>query len=142
MNKFIHMHLLKFLLFVVLFFNLNMNWFSAGINKDWIAISDKEQLNVIIQESATIPVIIYKHSTRCSLSSMTKNTLDKGWGQLKPHAKLYFLDLLRHREVSTLIAERFNVRHQSPQILIIKNGQSVFDTSHYDIDVETILENL
>lgn len=142
MNKFILMHLLKILLFVVLFFNLNMNWFSAGSNNNWITLTDKEQLKVIIKESETIPIIIYKHSTRCGLSSMTKNILDKGWEQLEPHAKLYFLDLLRYREVSTMIAERFNVRHQSPQILIIKNGQSLYNASHYNINVEEILEHL
>jgi len=142
MNKFIRMHLMTLSLFVVLFFNLNMDWLSAGNNNDWIMLTDKEQLKMIIKESETIPIIIYKHSTRCGLSSMTKNMLDKGWGQLKPHSKLYYLDLLRYREVSRMIAEKFNVRHQSPQILIIKKGESVFDTSHFNINVEAILENL
>jgi len=142
MNKFIIMYLMKFLLFVTLFFNINMDWFSTGINEEWIKLTEIGQLKEIIQESDTTPVIIYKHSTRCGLSSMAKNILDKGWGKLRPHAKLYFLDLLQYRNVSTLIAERFNVRHQSPQILIIKKRQSIYNASHYDIKVETILEHL
>jgi len=119
-----------------------MGWFSVGINEEWISLNNKEQLNMLIRESETNPVIIYKHSTRCGLSSMAKNILDKGWGKLKLHTRLYFLDILRYRELSTMIAERFQVVHQSPQILIIKNGQSVFDTSHYSINLEIIFENL
>jgi bacillithiol system protein YtxJ len=136
------MYHLTFLLFVVLFFNLNMNWFSDGINDEWTALSDQAQLEVIIQESDTIPVIIYKHSTRCGLSTMTKNILDKNWGELRSHVKLYYLDLLRYRDVSNMIAESFKVRHQSPQILIIKKRQSVYDASHNNIKVKSILENL
>jgi bacillithiol system protein YtxJ len=134
--------MIKYLFIVILFFVLNMNWIFSDINDEWVALTDKEQLNEIIRESDALPVIIYKHSTRCGLSSITKNTLDKGWDDLQPRAKLYFLDLIRYREISTLVAERFRVRHQSPQILIIKNGRSVFDASHHNINVETILENL
>jgi bacillithiol system protein YtxJ len=119
-----------------------MNWFTSSINEDWIKLTDIEQLNEIIQESKTMPVIIYKHSTRCGISTMAENNLEQGWDQLKPHAKFYYLDLIRYRDVSTAIAETFYVRHQSPQILIIKNGRSVYDVSHYDIKVEAILENI
>ena len=119
-----------------------MSWFSFGINDAWITLSDKEQLNEIIRESEKTPVVIYKHSTQCGLSSMTKNILDEGWVQLKPHTRFYFLDILSYRDISNRIADTFNVSHQSPQILIIKNGQSVFNTSHHNINVETILEHL
>ena len=127
------------ILFAIFF---NMNWFTSSINEDWIKLTDIEQLNEIIQESKTTPVIIYKHSTRCGISTMAENNLEQGWDQLKPHAKFYYLDLIRYRDISTAIAETFNVRHQSPQILIIKNGRSVYDVSHYDIKVEAILENI
>ena len=119
-----------------------MNWFSRDINKDWISLTEPQQLNGLVKESSSIPVIIYKHSSRCGLSAMTENKLEEGWELLQPKVKLYFLDLIRDREVSKSVAERFNVRHQSPQILIIKNGICVYNSSHYEINVKTILENI
>jgi bacillithiol system protein YtxJ len=119
-----------------------MNWFSKDTNKDWIHLSELEQLNELIAESRSIPVVIYKHSSRCGLSFMTENKLEEGWDVLHPKVRLYFLDLIRYREVSTVVAERFNVSHQSPQILIIKNGICVYNSSHHEINVDTILKNL
>lgn len=119
-----------------------MNWFSRDINKDWVHLSEVEQLNELITESSSIPIVIYKHSSRCGLSFMTENKLEEGWEMLQPKVRLYFLDLIRYREISTAVAERFNVRHQSPQILIIKNGNCVYNTSHHEINVNTILKNL
>jgi len=130
------------LILFAIFFNMNMNWFTSSINEDWIKLTDIEQLNEIIQESETMPVIIYKHSTRCGLSTRAENNLDQGWDQLKPRVKFYYLDLIQYRDVSSAIAEKFGVRHQSPQILIIKNGRSVYDVSHYDIKIDSILQNI
>ncbi len=133
---------MKLVLFVLVFFSFGMNWFSKDTNKDWIHLSEPGQLSGLVAESNSIPVIIYKHSSRCGLSFMTENKLEEGWDVLQPKVKLYFLDLIRYREVSTAVAERFNVRHQSPQILIIKNGICVYNTSHHKINVNTILKNL
>jgi bacillithiol system protein YtxJ len=133
---------MKLVLFILVFFCLAMNWFSRDINKDWVHLSEVEQLNELITESSSIPIVIYKHSSRCGLSFMTENKLEEGWEMLQPKVRLYFLDLIRYREISTAVAERFNVRHQSPQILIIKNGNCVYNTSHHEINVNTILNNL
>ena len=119
-----------------------MNWFSKDLNKDWGYLSEPEQLNELISESSSIPVVIYKHSSRCGLSYITKNKLDEGWEALRSEVRLYFLDLIRYREISSAVAKRFNIRHQSPQILIIKNGICVYNTSHHEINVDTILSNL
>ena len=133
---------MKLVLFVLVFLSFDMNWFSKDTNKDWIHLSKPDQLNGLIAESDSIPVVIYKHSSRCGLSFMTENKLNDGWEVLQPKVRLYFLDLIQYREVSSAVAERFNVRHQSPQILIIKNGICVYNTSHHEINVETILKNL
>ena len=133
---------MKLVLFVLVFFSAGMNWFSKDINKDWVHFNEADQLNELIKESGSIPVVIYKHSSRCGLSFMTENKLEEGWDVLQPKVKLYFLDLIRYRDISTAVAQRFNVRHQSPQILIIKNGICVYTTSHHEISVDTILENL
>ena len=129
-------------LFVLVFFYLGMNWFSKELNRDWIHLSEPEQLNELISESSSIPIVIYKHSSRCGLSFITESKLEEGWETLQPKVKLYFLDLIRYREVSSAVAKRFNVRHQSPQILIIKNGVCVYDTSHHEITVDTILNHI
>jgi bacillithiol system protein YtxJ len=119
-----------------------MNWITRNVNKDWIQLREVGQLDALVHESETTPVIIYKHSTRCGLSSMAERNLEEDWERLKPVVKLYYLDLIRYREVSDSVAERFNVRHESPQILIIRNGRSIYDASHHSINVDDIMAHI
>lgn len=105
---------------------------------NWIDLADEAQLETIKQESATQPVVIFKHSTRCSISVMAKNRLDKA---AQPEGiKFYYLDLLQHRNISGKIAEDFHVHHESPQVLLIKNGECTYDESHNGIYLEEIVE--
>lgn len=106
---------------------------------NWNKLNDSAQLEEIKKESHNYPVLILKHSTRCSISSATLGRLERSWkqeevGDLKP----YFLDLIAYRPISNQIAEDFGVWHESPQALIIRNGESVYDTSHFDISFDTI----
>lgn len=105
----------------------------SGANIDWKMLTDVSQLGDIITESGAKPVIIFKHSTRCGISRMT---LKKFGNDYALHDKVtsYFLDLLAHRDVSNAISQQFNVEHQSPQLLLIKDGKSVYDVSHDGID--------
>ena len=100
---------------------------------EWNALTSISQLDDIIAESAEMPVLIFKHSTRCGISRMALRGFELDF---KPDdgMKPYYLDLLHFREVSDAIASRFGVVHQSPQILLVKDGQSIYDTSHGDID--------
>lgn len=107
---------------------------------NWIPIQNEEQLNEIISSSAKKPKVIFKHSTRCSISSMAKNRLDKR--EAPEGIDFYYLDLLKYRNISNKIAADFKVPHQSPQILIIQNGQSVYDESHSGITMEDIEEQV
>lgn len=102
---------------------------------NWIALTNENQLDAIQAESQTQPVVIFKHSTSCSISRATLDRLERNWKQedLLP-VKSYFLDLLSYRKISNEIASTFNVEHESPQILLIKNGKSVYDKSHFEID--------
>ncbi len=105
---------------------------------NWIDLSNEAQLETIKQESATQPVVIFKHSTRCSISVMAKNRLDKS---AQPEGiKFYYLDLLQHRNISNKIAEDFHVHHESPQVLLIKNGECIYDESHNGIYLDEIVE--
>ena len=100
---------------------------------NWIPLSSEEQLKVIIEKSATIPQVIFKHSTRCSTSSMVLHRLERS--DAPENMDFYFLDLLRYRDISNRIADNFQVYHQSPQILLIKNGECIYDESHMAIQI-------
>jgi bacillithiol system protein YtxJ len=109
---------------------------------DWQLLNTEEGLDDLKAKSVDKPQIIFKHSTRCSISAMAKRRLERNWNIDESQAVIHYLDLIAYRSVSNKVADDFGVTHQSPQLLIIKNGQSVFDTSHNDIDVATIAENL
>ncbi|MNX95981.1 hypothetical protein D3C86_1282780 [compost metagenome] len=94
-------------------------------------------MDSIVEESEEKPIVIFKHSTRCSISRMALKNFEREYSD-ENVASLYFLDLLSHRDVSNEIAQRFHVIHQSPQLLLIKNGQSVYDVSHSEIDAEAL----
>lgn len=98
----------------------------------WRPLTDVGQLNEIINESTEKPVAIFKHSTRCGVSRMTLKQFENEYDM---HDKItpYFLDLLEHRHLSDAVASRFSVQHESPQLLLIRNGEPVYIASHGDI---------
>lgn len=104
---------------------------------NWNALTDLEQLNEIISLSNEKPVVIFKHSTRCSISRMALKQFENEF-DLSDKVTPYFLDLIVHRDISNGIASRFGVMHQSPQLLLIKGGKSVYDVSHSDIDADAL----
>ncbi|WP_316739731.1 bacillithiol system redox-active protein YtxJ [Pedobacter aquatilis] len=104
----------------------------------WVNLTSIEQLDEI--KSAEGFSLIFKHSTRCSISMMARKNFELDWDVIPSDTKLYFLDLIAYREVSNKIAEVFQVAHQSPQILLIKNGDCVLEASHSDISAEEVAE--
>jgi bacillithiol system protein YtxJ len=109
----------------------NKNTNTSKIN--WIELTDLGQLNEIIDSSHQQPVVIFKHSTRCSISRMALKQFENEF-DLEGSVTPYFLDLINYRDISNEIATRFEVYHQSPQLLLIKEGKSIYDASHSDID--------
>ncbi len=108
---------------------------------DWITLSDESQLNKINQQSFSENhkgVLIFKHSTRCSTSLMVLKMLEREWNISNEILPIYFLDLLNHRSTSSEIANLYDVRHESPQVLIIKNGVCIYNASHSDVSAENI----
>lgn len=97
---------------------------------DWNALTTIEQFNDIVEQSRTKTQAIFKHSTRCGVSSGVLKQFEK---QSNATIDFHFLDLLNYRDISNDIASRFNVVHQSPQLLVIKNGVVVAHEAHYDI---------
>jgi bacillithiol system protein YtxJ len=106
---------------------------------DWISLNDSKQLDEILAESKKNPVLIYKHSTRCNISRAAFDRLERKWdASAIRNINKYFLDLISYRDISNRIAEIFQVEHHSPQILVISDGKSILDLSHYEIDFDPI----
>lgn len=104
---------------------------------NWVSLSDLGQLNEISQLSNKKPVVIFKHSTRCSISRMALKNFEKEF-DLSDQVTPYFLDLITFRDISNEIASRFDVVHQSPQLILIVGGKSVYDVSHSAIDADEL----
>lgn len=107
-------------------------------NLNWIPMSNEDQLSQIVSQSQDTPCLIFKHSTRCSISSMAKMRLESGWNFDSKELKVYYLDLIAHRNVSNQVAEELSVHHESPQMILLDKGEVVLDASHLDCTVEEI----
>lgn len=109
----------------------------------WNNLTLSSQLNEIKQNSYTKAQIIFKHSTRCPTSSFAKRILEQEiTDELLAKANIHFLDLIAFRGVSNAITELFNIQHESPQILYIKDGACVYHASHSDVSFEPILAKI
>ncbi|MEI8053481.1 MAG: bacillithiol system redox-active protein YtxJ [Bacteroidota bacterium] len=104
---------------------------------NWLPLTSIEQLEEISILSNQAPQLIFKHSTRCSISIIAKNRLERS--AAPENITFYYLDLLTYRNVSDYIADKFNIHHQSPQILLIKNGECIFEETHNAIDMDEIV---
>jgi bacillithiol system protein YtxJ len=103
---------------------------------NWISLTSVQQLEEIKERSKQKPQVIFKHSTRCSISSMAKSRLERSGGL--NGVDFYYLDLISYRPLSARVAEEFKVHHESPQVLVIINGECVYDESHYGIHMDEI----
>lgn len=103
----------------------------------WHFLEDINQLDAVETESFEKLVVIFKHSTRCHISRAVLRQFENEFdskGKISP----YFLDLLQYRDISNEIAKRFDVVHQSPQIIVIKDGKAVYNASHDRIDANKL----
>ncbi|HEV7348493.1 bacillithiol system redox-active protein YtxJ [Telluribacter sp.] len=110
---------------------------------NWTPLENEAQLAAIEQESHEYPVLIFKHSTRCSISATTWARLERNWkkeevGDLQP----YYLDLISFRSLSNRLAQAYAVEHESPQVLLISRGECVYNASHFDISFDTIRQQV
>ncbi len=102
----------------------------------WIPLESENQLNEILAHNGKS--MIFKHSTRCSISTMAKKTFEADYTDNEA-INAYFLDLIKYRSISNLIAEKTGVMHESPQVLVIENGINVYSATHEDINAEDIM---
>jgi bacillithiol system protein YtxJ len=105
---------------------------------NWQDLTEEKQIDELIAESKEKPVVIFKHSTRCGTSAMAKARLERA--AAPEDISFYYLDLIKYRAISNKLAEIFHVHHESPQVLLLKNGECVYDESHNGIYMEDLQE--
>lgn len=104
----------------------------------WKMLTSLEQLDTILNTPSDQLKVIFKHSTRCSISSMALKGFEKEWNTEGPAFDLYFLDLIAHRDISNAIADKTHVEHQSPQIIVLDDSEAVYNASHHHIDATAV----
>ena len=126
--------MLKLIEFLKSFINTKSN------KMDWNNLNSVEQLSEIDEKSKTKTQIIFKHSTRCSVSSFAKRILTSEYNEdIQNKVDVHYLDLIAFREISQEIASRYSVMHESPQILVINNGTCSYNASHSDVSFDKAL---
>ena len=104
---------------------------------NWIQLTTDAQLSDLNTKSGQRPQVIFKHSTRCNISSMVHNRLER---KTSPDdIDFYFIEVPAQRVISNKIAEIYSVSHESPQVLVIRNGECTYDESHYGIEFDEII---
>lgn len=109
----------------------------------WNKLESEKTLQEIIESSDDQAVVIFKHSTRCPISTMALSWFEKSWkDEEMKDVRPYYLDLINYRSISNKIAEEFDVQHESPQLLLIQNGQCGYHTSHSNISYKELQKKL
>ncbi len=131
-----------------------MGWFSSNkeesktssalplANVHWKSLTTLDQLNEILADRSGLKHVLFKHSTRCGVSAMTKKQFEKDWPGDKEDINVWYLDLLNYREISNAIAEKTGVYHQSPQAIALLNGEVRYDASHSEVSARRIIKSL
>ncbi|MFT5779205.1 MAG: bacillithiol system protein YtxJ [Crocinitomicaceae bacterium] len=123
-----------------------MGWFSSNSESNskkalpWEQLTSVEQLKKAMDSSSEKPVLLFKHSTRCSISSMAFSGFQSGWEGTEEEITIYYLDLLKYRDVSDEIARLTGVFHQSPQVIVLKNKEVVYTATHSGISARNALQ--
>jgi bacillithiol system protein YtxJ len=104
----------------------------------WIDLTSENQLNDSL--NSTDVIFIFKHSTRCSISTMAKSKFEREWGTPDFLFQLLYLDLLNYRSISNKIEELTGVEHQSPQLIVINSGKVIYQKSHNAISAKESIE--
>ena len=108
----------------------------------WKDLNSIDDLNAAISASDNGLVILFKHSTRCSISRMALKMLEMGWDESLAGVEAYYLDLLNHRDVSGAITDQLDIEHQSPQMLVLSGGKVLSVSNHSDINADVVKKHL
>ncbi|UZD21276.1 bacillithiol system redox-active protein YtxJ [Algoriphagus halophytocola] len=110
---------------------------------NWNKLTEAAQIDEIKALSKEKPVLIFKHSTRCSISSMSLDRLLRKWkDQDLEKVTPYFLDLIAYRQLSDQVATEFKIPHESPQVILIQNAEAIYSNSHFGISYGELMEKV
>ncbi|HOJ70137.1 MAG TPA: bacillithiol system redox-active protein YtxJ [Candidatus Hydrogenedentes bacterium] len=104
----------------------------------WTEITTPETLETILSRQGDLPVLLFKHSTRCPISARALRAVES-W--LAEHPNLVHpcrILVVEHRAVSNLAAERLGIRHESPQAMLLRDGRVVWHASHLSIQGDAL----
>ena len=120
-----------------------MSFFSKQKSESlpWVSLTSENQWNDLVDEKNKT-TLVFKHSTRCGISSMALRRFESEWDRSQDQYRLIFLDLLQYRSLSTAIERDLNVQHQSPQVIVWRNKEVIYSASHSSINAEKILSLL
>jgi bacillithiol system protein YtxJ len=107
----------------------------------WKEITSVEEFNEMLNAPTDKAKLFFKHSTRCSISSMALKGFEREWNVSSDDFELYFIDLIAHRDISNAIAAESHVEHQSPQVVVWRNGEVIYNASHHHIDAQKIQQS-
>lgn len=122
-----------------------MGWFGKSRESKelpWNQLTSVDQLKEVLDSSTEKPILLFKHSTRCSISSMAFSGFQSGWEGTEEEIGIYYLDLLNYRDISNQIAELTGVMHQSPQVIVLKNNEVVYTATHTAISARAALNSI
>ncbi len=106
----------------------------------WSTLDSLSQLDEWFDRSFQQPVLFFKHSTRCSISAAALSRMERGRDQLPEEVAVVYLDLLAHRDISNALADKTGIPHESPQLLLVKDGKCLWDASHFDVRPSAFVE--
>ncbi|HSK73725.1 MAG TPA: bacillithiol system redox-active protein YtxJ [Pyrinomonadaceae bacterium] len=106
------------------------------MSANFIEINSTEELNEVFEESGRKPVVLFKHSLTCPISAGVYGEISR------VEADIYLVVMQMARNVSNEIASRTGIRHESPQAIVLKNGEPVYHASHYDVSAEEVSSKL
>jgi bacillithiol system protein YtxJ len=123
-----------------------MSWFrsskSSNSSISWIKPSSIEEITILIKQ-AQQPILFFKHSTRCSISAMALDRVEREWSEKTAHQLIpVYIDVINRRELSDFLAMQVGIEHQSPQILLVHQGKCVYQASHNQIALEQVINYL
>ncbi len=111
-------------------------------HENWNVLTEEEELQGVMEASHNRLQLVYKHSFTCGICHMTLENIEDSFDELEEQADMHFVDVKNARPVSNLLADKLDVRHESPQVIIIREGKAVWDESHHAIKGEEILKQL
>ena len=109
---------------------------------EWVLLETEEEFEKLKMRSAERPQIIFKNSTACGISGMVLRSFESQYSSARKEADLHLLHIQYNRELSNLVSRSLGIRHESPQLLILRGGEVVAHASHSgitNIDLEEYL---